>query len=110
MIKSDIDKELFCEINRQLETKGILVKSGIIVDATIVSSSRRPKKIIEIAEEDRKESDTEASKEKQESHKVVYSKDVDAGWIKKRNQYYYGHKVHMHISIKGRQIYEIEIS
>ena len=51
LIKSDLDKELFCEINRQLETKGILVKSGIIVDATIVSSSRRPKKIIEIAEE-----------------------------------------------------------
>ena len=72
-----------------------MVKSGIIVDATIVSSSRRPKKIIEIAEEDRKESDTEASEEKQESHKVVYSKDVDAGWIKKRNQYYYGHKVHI---------------
>ena len=101
LIKSDLDKELFCEINRQLETKGILVKSGIIVDATIVSSSRRPKKIIEIAEEDRKESDTEASEEKQESHKVVYSKDVDAGWIKKRNQYYYGHKVHNAVTPTG---------
>ena len=50
--------------------------------------------MIEIAEEDRKESDTEGREEKQESHKVVYSKDVDAGWIKKGNQYYYGHKVH----------------
>ena len=56
LIKSDLDKELFCEINRQLETKGILVKSGII---------------------------------------------VDAGWIKKRNQYYYGHKVHNAVTPTG---------
>ena len=41
------------------------------------------------------------NKEKQESHKVVYSKDVDAGWIKKRNQYYYGHKVHNAVTPTG---------
>jgi len=101
LTKLDIDKELFLEINRQLEIKGILVKSGIIVDATIISSSRRPKKIIETVEEDRKEKETDEAEKNKESHKVVYSKDVDAGWIKKGNKYYYGHKVHNAVTPSG---------
>jgi IS5 family transposase len=47
------------EVNRQLESKGILVKNGAIVDATIISSGRRFKKIDDLATEDRKEEDTQ---------------------------------------------------
>ena len=59
LIKDNLDKKLFFEVNRQLESKGILVKNGAIVDATIISSSRRPKKIDDLVTEDRKEENTE---------------------------------------------------
>ena len=48
------DHSMRLEVNRQLESKGILVKNGAIVDATIISSSRRPKKIDDLVTEDRK--------------------------------------------------------
>ena len=59
LIKDNLDKKLFLEVNRQLESKGILVKNGAIVDATIISSGRRFKKIDDLATEDRKEEDTQ---------------------------------------------------
>jgi transposase, IS5 family len=43
-----IYEKLFAEINRQIESHGLLVKEGAIVDATIVESSRRPRKVIEV--------------------------------------------------------------
>ena len=100
LIKSDLDKELFCEINRQLETKGILVKSGIIVDATIVSSSRRPKKIDDLVTEDRKEEDTQ---ETFSETKIItsYSDDKEARWIKKYGRYLYGYKIHNSVNKEG---------
>jgi hypothetical protein len=39
---------LFEEINSQRKKKEIIVKEGAIVDATIVESSRRPRKVIDI--------------------------------------------------------------
>jgi IS5 family transposase len=55
--KLNVYEKLFGEINRQLESKDILVKqsNGAILDATIVESSRRPRKVIEVMPEDRKE-------------------------------------------------------
>jgi len=45
-----------------LEERNLLVKevTGAIVDATILESSRRPRKVVEIMPEDRKEEKTEA--------------------------------------------------
>lgn len=40
----------FQETNKQLESKGIQVKNGMIVDATIVESSARPRKVTVIDE------------------------------------------------------------
>jgi IS5 family transposase len=45
---------------KQLESKGLLVResNGAIVDATIIESSRRPRKVVKIMPEDRKEEKT----------------------------------------------------
>ncbi len=50
LLELNLFERLFEEINRQLEEQGILVResNGAIVDATIVESSRRPRKVIEI--------------------------------------------------------------
>jgi IS5 family transposase len=50
LLELDLYEKLFEEINRQIESKGILVKesNGAILDATIIESSRRPRKVVEI--------------------------------------------------------------
>lgn len=89
-------EKLFEEIMKQLESKGLLVKksNGAIVDATIIESSRRPRKVMEIMPEDRKEEKTDIPST------VTYSDDTDATWIKKGKKPYYGYKAHISVDAK----------
>jgi IS5 family transposase len=89
-------EKLFEEIMKQLESKGLLVKesNGAIVDATIIESSRRPRKVMEIIPEDRKEEKTDIPST------VTYSDDTDATWIKKGKRPYYGYKAHVSVDAK----------
>lgn len=74
--RQGIDKIIFDKINHQLEMKGIKVgkATGAIIDATIVESSARPRKIINI-ENDRNEETKELN--------ISESVDPDARWLKK---------------------------
>jgi hypothetical protein len=38
-----------------LEYLGVLVKTGVLVDATIIESSKRPRKTVKVVAEDRRE-------------------------------------------------------
>lgn len=87
-------EKLFEEIMKQLESKGLLVREGAIVDATIIESSRRPRKVMEIMPEDRKEENTETPPV------VTYSDDNEAAWIKKGKRPYYGYKAHLSVDAK----------
>lgn len=71
---------LFNEVNRQLEKLNLKVKSAqtAIVDATLISSNARPRKVME--------------KEGSTSYKTEYSKDNDARWLKKGNKYHFGYQ------------------
>lgn len=91
LIKKGLYRKLLSRINEQLEKKGILVKTGAIVDATLVSSSRRPRKVIDVLPEDRREDEFQD----EPGHEVSYSDDVEAAWVKKGNRLHYGYKVHM---------------
>lgn len=42
LAEEELLSELFAEINRQLEAKGLLLKQGTVVDASIIASSNRP--------------------------------------------------------------------
>lgn len=85
LIIKGLDKQIFAEINSQLEAKGLKVKNaqGAVVDATIIESSARPKRVINI-ENDREEKET--------GFEIQESKDKDARWLKKGNKSYYGYK------------------
>ena len=63
------------------------------VDATLITSSRRPKKIIDIeaAPEDRREDEAPV----EDIVNVSYSDDAEASWTVKRGHLVYGYKVHM---------------
>jgi IS5 family transposase len=77
---------LFALINSQLTTQGFIVKEGAIIDASIVSSSRRPRKSEEVIVGGDRE-------EELNSIDIKYSEDVDARWTVKSGKAYYGYKV-----------------
>ena len=91
LINKGLYKKLLDQINHQLEEMELLVKKGAVVDASLVSSSRRPRKVIEMMPEDRKEEQYEG----EPSYEVTYSDDTEAAWVIKGNQPHYGYKVHM---------------
>jgi IS5 family transposase len=95
LLELNLYEKLFEKINNQLESKGMLIKEGVIVDATIIESSRRPRKAVDIMPEDRKEEETATH-----SAEVVYSNDPDANWIKKGKKSYYGYKGHISVDAK----------
>lgn len=76
--------------NSQIGKQGSLVREGAVVDASVVESQRKPRKVIDIMPEDRVENE-EASEAKgaeedtssqgEPSVKISYSDDVDTAWL-----------------------------
>lgn len=85
LIHQGLDKKLFKELNSQLEHLGLKLEKakGAVVDATIIESSARPRKTINI------ENDREETGKKPE---IEESKDPDATWLKKGKNSYFGYK------------------
>ena len=81
--KSLMEKLLY-EVNRQFSRRGKLLKKGIAVDASIVSSAARPRthQEIEMMVEDRKEEE-KADASKECTATIRHSHDQDAAWLKK---------------------------
>ena len=87
LLQENLYAFLFAEVKRQLEEENLLVKgvNGVIVDATIIEFSPRPRKVVEIMPEDRKEEKAEVR------HCATYYDDGGAAWIRKGNGPYYGY-------------------
>lgn len=82
-------ENIFKEINTQLETHQIIVKTGLIVDASVIDTPLRPKgKTTHKVTEDR--SDEEVAVEKEYASSV----DKEGTWLKKRGKYHFGFKKH----------------
>lgn len=101
MTKKKAYDKLLKAFNHQLEKHEIIVKTGVIVDASVIDSPLKPmgKAIYEVAE-DRKEDeraaeDLEQEKAEKSSQKVLKpGVDTDASWIKKGGKLRYGYKKH----------------
>ena len=100
LTKKDAYEKLLTNINDQLEAKGILLKKGAIVDASITDTLRKPrgKKEYEIVE-DRKEDASLPSKTLEV--KVQSHVDTEAAWIKKAGKLRYGYKKHVATDEQG---------
>lgn len=70
----ELYEKLFAEVNRQLEAKGLFVKTGTLVDATIIQARAKPPRV--------KEGE-------------VSSVDPQAGFTKKHGKSYFGYKLHV---------------
>jgi len=78
---------LLGELNRQLDDKGLLVKRGTLVDASLIEAQSRPP---------RKEQPT--------------TKDPDADWTVKRGQPTYGYKLHLGVDQMSGLIRKAELT
>ena len=101
LLENKLYDKLFYEVNRQLISNNLIVKNGAIVDATVISSARRPRKVVKGEfVEDRKEEETSLTTS--EDNKIVtYSDDKDASWLKKRGKFIYGYKGHNLVNFDG---------
>lgn len=100
---------LLGKINKQLETRHVMIKEGAaMIDASLTDTQRKPKgkASYEIAE-DRKEDDREkGEKEKeQQSMKLVKVQqpgvDAEGRWVKKNGKLHYGYKKHIAVDEAG---------
>ena len=67
LTKQDAFEKIFEQINDQLESKGLIVKTGAIVDATVTDSPRKPKgKTTYAIADDRKEEERSEADAKEE--------------------------------------------
>jgi len=60
LVERNILKRLLDKLNHPLERQGLLVREGTIVDTSVVSSARRPIKVLDVLPEDREEDSSDA--------------------------------------------------
>jgi IS5 family transposase len=102
LTKKDAFEKIFEKINIQLEGKGLIVKTGAIVDATVTDSPRKPKgKTTYAVADDRKEEERTETDIQQEAIQKQVIKitqpgvDTEAAWLKKAGKLHYGYKKHL---------------
>ena len=89
LTKTKTYEKLFRSINEQLASHNIIVKTGIIVDASVIDTTLRPKgKTNFKVTEDRTQEEVVVKKE------YAKSVDKDGTWLKKRGKYHFGFKKH----------------
>jgi IS5 family transposase len=89
LTKTQTFEKLFASINKQLETHNIIVKTGLIIDASVIDTPLRPKgKTNFKVTEDRCDDQVEVHKE------YADSVDKEGTWLKKRGKYHFGFKKH----------------
>jgi IS5 family transposase len=89
LTKTKTFEKLFSSINNQLEKHNIIVKTGLIIDASVINTPLRPKgKTNYKVTQDRSEEEVEVKKD------YAASVDKDGTWLKKRGVYYFGFKKH----------------
>lgn len=89
LIEEQLSDELFNTINAELEGRGLFVKKGTAVDATILQSTTRP-----------------LSKKKREELQEVPSAqiDTDATSTEKAGEKYFGYKGHIGMDVESKLI------
>lgn len=92
LIKHGIHDRLFTELNRQLEERGLIVKKGTLVDATVIEAA--PKKPLH-------NQDGSTGKSKQ---------DPEAAWTKKGGKYLFGYKAHVGVDQKSELVRRIAMT
>lgn len=98
--------ELFAAFKQVLAASGLLVKTGSIIDASIVDA---PKQHLRKSEKQALESG-ETPKEWQRKPSIKRQRDTDATWTKKHGKSCYGYKNHIKVTREGKLIETFEVT
>jgi IS5 family transposase len=104
LTQKDAYEKLMGNINGQFEAKGVLLKKGAIVDASITDSPRKPrgKKEYEVVEDRKEEADPGAAQQPAVlAVKVQSHVDIQGAWIKKAGKLRFGYKKHIATDDQG---------
>jgi len=93
--QKNLDHEIWNELQRQLEQKGILVKRGVIQDATFVESPTGRARTQREKKEKKKKGKGGCLYKPKLSNQV----DRDSTFAKKNNKLYHGHKLHIKVDL-----------
>jgi IS5 family transposase len=98
LVEKQLLEVLLDEVNLQMEKQGKLVKRGVAIDASIISSAARPRKQVDVTSVvcDREEASPPLA---ENELSVSYSHDNDAAWTKKGKEYHYGYKGHTSVDV-----------
>jgi len=91
LIKHKLFRKIFDLILDDLKLRGLILKKGTIVDATIIQSYNRP-----LSEKKREELQKNPSR--------MFGIDMDAKSTKKNGKYHYGYKGHIGTDVKSKLI------
>lgn len=103
MAQRNAMKKLLGELNRQLSKHKIMIKTGVLVDASITISDFTPDVPVtfEISEDRKEQEVDDTSREQEEKYyqkvklKPHQGVDTEARWVKKGKKLYYGYKKHI---------------
>ena len=95
LVEAKLYDTLLNEINRQLEDRGVLVKRGAIVDASVTDTNRRPRgqKEYDVVEDRDEEGKPDVANIKV-VEKPRRGVDTEARWLKKAGKLHFGYKRH----------------
>jgi len=99
LVEKRLLQTLLDEVNGQMEKQGKLVKKGVAIDASIITSAARPRKQVDVESVVSDREETESSSAEKTKLSVSYSHDTDAAWTKKGKEYHYGYKGHTSVDV-----------
>lgn len=103
LTKAEVIEDLFVQLNKRLETSGLIVNKGKIIDASFAQvpiQRNTPKENEQI--KNGKLPNWKENKRRQ--------KDVEATWTKKNNEKYFGYKRHIKADLKSKLISNFEVT
>jgi IS5 family transposase len=106
--KADILETIFDRFVEKMEAKGIITRSGSIVDASFVDAPRQRNTKEENAQI-KEGKIPEEWKEEKNRHKKA-QKDTDARWAIKNKELHYGYKDHIKMDKKSKMIVKYEVT
>jgi IS5 family transposase len=89
LAKLGLDETLLAEVNRQLDARGLIVKRGTLVDATIIAAAVKPPSFEE---------------------GQVNPRDPDASFTKKNGETYFGYKAHLAVDEESGVVRQAEMT
>ena len=104
--KLGILDDLFVKFVDQLVAKGIVLNKGTITDATIIETPKQRNTKDENAKIKEDKGDTLWA---DDEHKKS-QKDIDARWLQKDGQNYFGYKDHVVVDAKSKLIVDFEVT